>query len=543
MIINAKDYGITIGNSIGKELNSLLESLRGKKEDVEIVFESGDYYIDSEDVPINTTYITNTIGEKEWRRGEVKNHRRVAINMSELQNVKLNGNGACFHLRGVMTNVVIEKSSNITISNLQIDTVSPNLHEVKVTRVSSHSFDFHIDEDSTIEKKGNQYYFVGKDYEYSLYDSRRWSWWTAFVEEDTPNKVVRHAHPLAASIGLKRLGEREFRAYTILKPSAKVGNRYYLFDVRRKDVGIFIDRSSNITLDSVEQNFNYSLAIVAQNSENLYFKSLRLAPNKDKDFKMCSIADFVHLCMCRGEIVVRDSEFIGAGDDTLNVHGIHFKVTAVKDKSIVVKFMHSQTYGFNPFRVGDSINYIDIKTLLPHGGATITDVKMLSDYEIELMLDNMVGASTNYVIEDVSANPSLLFENNYTTRIITRGILVTTRKAKIINNVFDSCSMHSILFSDDAKNWYESGYVDDVLIEGNTFRYTPMYNICIMPENSEHQGSVHGKFVVRNNKFEAKENGGIYVKSTKYLELDGNSHIAPNIRIDEKNVEKIINND
>ena len=79
---------------------------------------------------------------------------------------------------------------------------------------------------------------------------------------------------------------------------------------------------------------------------------------------MVSVADFIQLSMCHGDINVTDSYFAGAGDDCLDVHGIHFKVTDKTDNKLKLTFMHSQTHGFNPLRVGDTLTQIDKDSLL-----------------------------------------------------------------------------------------------------------------------------------------------------------------------------------
>lgn len=69
--------------------------------------------------------------------------------------------------------------------------------------------------------------------------------------------------------------------------------------------------------------------------------------------------------------------------------------------------------------------------------------------------------------------------------------MTTRRKVVIEDNVFYRTGMQAILIADDAKSWYESGPVRDVLIKGNRFEecgYNSApdnYPIAIVPENSE----------------------------------------------------------
>ena len=238
--------------------------------------------------------------------------------------------------------------------------------------------------------------------------------------------------------------------------------------------------------------WTYSLALVAQDSENITADRIDFSPGEGSARKLASAADFIQICMCRGRIVVKDSYFDGAGDDCLNVHGIHFKITKKQENTITVRFMHPQSHGFNPLRVGDTIAFINPETLLEEGKTVIEKSELLNEYEIRLSVNNAEMASVGSVIEDISACPDLDFVNNMMTRIITRGLLITTRgKVNVSGNRFVSTTMSGILLSDDAKSWYESGMCCDVTIENNTFDYCGETPILIKPENSRHAGAVH----------------------------------------------------
>lgn len=263
----------------------------------------------------------------------------------------------------------------------------------------------------------------------------------------------------------------------------------------------------NLTLRGIKQRFNYSLALVAQDCENVNVEKVDFSPEEGGARLMASVADFMQICMCRGDVNITDSFYQGAGDDCLNVHGIHFKIESIEKTAqggeLKVKFMHPQSHGFNPLRVGDDIEYIDTKSMLSKGKAKILSSSLLDEYTISLSVDSLNGGEKGMVIEDVTACPNLYFAGNELTRIITRGLLITTRgKVVVKNNIFADTQMSSILFSDDAKSWYESGMVCDAVIQGNKFLTCGSgKNIWILPENSVHEGAVHGDFLIEDNIF------------------------------------------
>ena len=132
------------------------------------------------------------------------------------------------------------------------------------------------------------------------------------------------------------------------------------------------------------------------------------------------------------------------------------------------------------------------------------------------------------MIEDKSAVPNVEFSRNFMTRIITRGVLLTVGgKAVIADNDFDNTSMHSILISDDARSWYESGNVTDVEIRGNRFGRCVGYTVQVLPENRVHGGAVHRNIRVTDNRIESGDQGGFYFKSAGGVVLRNNRSAAP----------------
>ena len=140
----------------------------------------------------------------------------------------------------------------------------------------------------------------------------------------------------------------------------------------------------------------------------------------------------------------------------------------------------------------------------------------------------MSQAVVGDVIEDKSAVPDVEFSRNFMSRIITRGVLMTSGgKVRINDNNFDNTTMHSILISDDAKNWYESGNVNDVEIARNRFGRVVGYNVQVMPENTVHNGAVHKNIYIHDNIIESGDEGGFYFKSADGVRLENNKSGKP----------------
>lgn len=527
--IYAADFGICPDRDVTKELTALMAHLKTIDGEKTVILEKGTYFIDSAKCEEPMLTITNTVGDDEFSDGETPHRSRVPLYMNGLNDLTFDAGGSLFLIDGKVTNIALENCKNITLKNLEIRHKHPDMHEFRVVGKRLFSVDFAFDRDTLYEFDGGKGYFYGKDYRYGIDKGARTVGWIGLIREKTPDKIQRVQHPLFAALGMEDLGNGRIRVRYPNTSRFKIGDRFYFYDVRRQFAGIFVNRCENVTLQNIAQRFNYSLALVAQDTENLTAENLDFAPEEGSARKIASAADFIQLCMCRGKMTVKNCNFDGAGDDLLNVHGIHFKITEQNGDDLTVRFMHPQSHGFNPLRVGDTLAYINPETLLEEGQAEILSSELLNEYEIRLTVRNTTGAKVGHVIEDVSACPSLDFIGNTSTRIITRGLLITTRgKVVIADNHFVSTTMSGILLSDDAKSWYESGMCRDVTVRDNVFDDCGGTPILIKPENSRYAGSVHRNITIIGNTFKKYDGVAISAEATDGIRVRGN-HFADEV--------------
>lgn len=491
-------YLIKPNNFTTDELVKLLVSISCDEEEKNIEFENGEYHIDVDELLQLNLYITNTVGDDEYSKDEIPHWNRAPIYLNHLKNITLNGNGARIVIHGNSSNVIIQNCENVTVKNLTITTENPQIQTLKVIKKG----DFYVDYKCQGE--------TGKN-----------PWCAIHFPVDKPQFCQRIQSPLHKLFKVKKTSENTIRAYMFSAKKFNVGDEYYIYNPRRDFVGIFVENSKNITLENVHQHFNYSLAFVAQNTEDITLDNVDFTPEKDR--KVCSLADFVQLCMCRGKITIKNSRFCGAGDDCMNVHGFHFKIVEKQENQIIIRFMHSQSHGFNAFNIDDEIAFISPQTLLEKGRARVINSKLLNEYDIQLTLDNAENVKTGEFVENVTACPDVDFINNKIEHIVTRGLLITTRgKVNIENNHFGSMGMSGILLSDDADNWFESGMCLDVTIKNNTFDYCGENGVLIKPENTEYQGAVHRNINIVGNTFKKCEKVCFDIKDSENIKIQNN---------------------
>lgn len=522
-IIQAADFGIVPNTEIAEQLVRLFAHVKATDGEKTVLFSAGTYRIDSKKCEQKMLYITNTVGDAEFRKGETPHQNAVPFYLEGISDLVVDGGGAVFTVDGKVTNIAVENCKNITFQNMEIRHSHPDMHEMRVAEKGLFHTDYVLDRDTQYTVENGKLYFCGHDYRVRADYNAAKAWWIGLIREETPDKVKRVRHPLFGAVKYKDLSGGKVRAYYIKPSRYQVGDCLYVYDVRRQFAGIFVNRTENFVLKNVKQRFNYSLALVAQDCENLTVDSVEFAPEKGSARKLASVADFMQICMCRGKVRVADSYFDGAGDDCLNVHGHHFKIKQKEGNTLTVRFMHPQSHGFNPLRVGDDVAFIDPETLLEVGRTRIEASELLGEYEIRLQVQNAEKAAVGMSVEDISACPDLEFCNNKMTRIITRGLLITTRgKVEICDNYFVSTTMSGVLLSDDAKSWYESGMCCDVTVQKNTFDYSGGTPILIWPENRRHAGAVHKNVKILGNTFKSYSGVCIKAKSTDGLLIQDN---------------------
>lgn len=534
-IINAEDRGIYPDGDITEKLCLLIEALKNTSGEKTVIFRQGTYFIDSEKCKKHMLYITNTVGDDEFSDAETPHLNAVPFYFNGIDRLVLDGNNSIFIISGKVTNIALENCSDITLKNLEIRHSHPDMHELKVIQKGLFCVEFAIDSDSIYYVKNSKLYFKGVDYTCAADENALNAHWIGLIRSKTPDMLKRVSHPLIGCTGISDLKNGRISVKYLNTSRFKTGDCFYLFDVRRQFAGIFVNKCKNIKLDNIKQRFNYSLALVAQDSENISLVNSEFAPEKNAPRKMASVADFIQICMCRGDVFIDGNKFDGAGDDCLNVHGIHFKITEKNENRITVRFMHKQSHGFNPLHPGDTIAFINPKTLLETAQAKIKKSELIGEYEIRLTLDSAEQAIIGEVIEDISACPNVTFSNNLLNRIITRGLLLTTRgKVLVQNNRFISTSMSSILLSDDAKSWYESGMCRDVTVRNNIIEYCGQTPILIKPENKVHISAVHKNIRIIGNTFKRYKGYAIKAKSADTVEIKSNSFNSNKI-IKQKN--------
>lgn len=494
------------------------------------------YHVYRESATPKLRYISNTTSVEE----NSDNTKYIALYFKDAVNVALNGNGAKIVTHGELTTFALEQCSGVTLKNFTLDAADPSVPELTILEYDGNRVRAKVTAPSRYEIAADStFYWVGEG----------WRFTEGLAQAYFPDKKItwRYDNPIRRGSKAVEVEPGLVDFYIDGWHPFRVGEIYQMRHTIRNQVCGFINESSDVTLEGLNLQFVGNFGIVSQNSKDITVENCRMAPDAASGRTCAGFADFLQFSGCRGHIEVDNSYFSGAHDDAINVHGTHLRIVEQPTaNSLRVRYMHNQSWGFNSFYAGDSIEVVDVHTLKGRYAGRIVESKQLDNYEWVITLDKKVEAldlEGGMAVENVSATPSLTVKNNYFTLVPTRGILVTTRRKVVIaDNVFDKIPMPAIHISNDARGWYESGPVKDVTISGNKFIECGSPVVSIQPEIDRDAGAVHSGIRIIGNEFMMREGVAVGASGSADVVVKGNkitgTHEAKPILINGKYFDK-----
>lgn len=512
--IYLRDFGIEANSAYDAvpALKSAIDFASSLNGNCEIILDEGVYNAYLPELSSLDIHISNTIAEGiDHKKGECNSiTRSTPFLLDGLSNIVINGNGSLIKSHGKMTQIILKDCENITFKNIAFDYVNPTVTEMTVIAVGENYLDCKVSEANKYKIVGNKLVWYGENFEFStgisqLFDAKTGLTWryqspledsNAYYEELSAGIIRLYFNP-------DKNGNNPY--------GAKLGYVFQMRDPTRDECGVIVSGCKNTFFINTTMHFMSGIGFIVQNSDGVYLNAFNVYPSLNRTAS-CA-ADFMHFSGCRGKIVIENGYYLGAHDDAINVHGTHLKITDVdrNEKTVKIRFMHSQTYGIGGFNVVDEIAAINPDTLIESASAVVQEVTELNPYELVLRLDSTDGFDTELMVENISATAEVLIRNNHFERIPTRGILVTTRKPVLIeNNVFDKVKGCAVLIADDARSWFESGCVRDVTIKNNVYKASLNRFVIVAPECVDtFAGFVHSGIKIIGNVIELKSSNEV----------------------------------
>ncbi|MEY8588615.1 right-handed parallel beta-helix repeat-containing protein [Phocaeicola sartorii] len=506
-------------------------------EKVILRFPEGRYEFHEKGAAVREYYISNH---------DQTNPKKVGIALEDMKNLTLDGQGSEFVFHGRMLPVSLLRSENCLLKNFSIDFENPHIAQVKIVENDPQDgivfepapwVDYRIAKDSIFEAYGEGW-------------TMRHSWGIAF-DGDTKHLVYN-----TSDIGCPTKGASEVAPHRIHAPGWKdarlvPGTVVAMRGWGRPTPGIFLSHDVNTTIENVKVHYAEGMGLLAQLCENITLEKFGVCLKGDADPRYFTTqADATHFSGCKGKIVSCNGLYEGMMDDAINVHGTYLKVVKrVDDRTLVGRYMHGQSWGFEWGCPGDEVQFIRSNTMELVGKQNkITSIRPYDKEQTEGAreflitfqepVDQVINEQSGFGIENLTWTPEVLFSGNVIRNNRARGSLFSTpRKTIVENNLFDHTSGAAILLCGDCNGWFETGACRHVIIRKNRFvnALTNLFQftnavISIYPEIPDlkgqqqyFHGGPEGGIVIEDNEFETFDAPILYAKSVDGLVFRNNT--------------------
>lgn len=506
-------------------------------EKVILRFPEGRYEFHEKGAAVREYYISNH---------DQTNPKKVGIALEDMKNLTLDGQGSEFVFHGRMLPVSLLRSENCLLKNFSIDFENPHIAQVKIVENDPQDgivfepapwVDYRIAKDSIFEAYGEGW-------------TMRHSWGIAF-DGDTKHLVYN-----TSDIGCPKKGASEVAPRRIHAPGWKdarlvPGTVVAMRGWGRPTPGIFLSHDVNTTIENVKVHYAEGMGLLAQLCENITLEKFGVCLKGDADPRYFTTqADATHFSGCKGKIVSCNGLYEGMMDDAINVHGTYLKVVKrVDDRTLVGRYMHGQSWGFEWGCPGDEVQFIRSNTMELVGKQNkIISIRPYDKEQTEGAreflitfqepVDQVINEQSGFGIENLTWTPEVLFSGNVIRNNRARGSLFSTpRKTIVENNLFDHTSGAAILLCGDCNGWFETGACRHVIIRKNRFvnALTNLFQftnavISIYPEIPDlkgqqqyFHGGPEGGIVIEDNEFETFDAPILYAKSVDGLVFRNNT--------------------
>ncbi len=433
--------------------------------EIKLVFEKGIYRFMPDYALDKYCFITN----------HENGFKKIIFPFQKFQSVEIEGNGAQLIFHGQVLPLLFEECANVTMNNLSIDWDIPFTFQGEVIAVneqegwrdikpakSGFSWEVKNGRLTFPNVDGYSYSDVGsslafnpktKDVAHGAYDM-----------SSRPTKVEERAN------GILRFHEK-------LKHYPEVGmvlNSKGLKGENRYAPAVHVNASQNIKMDSVIVHHALGMGFLMEKSETAILSNCGVYVQEGSERVVSIIADATHFCNCKGDIVVENCRFESMLDDGTNVHGTYVEVDELIDEyTLRYGLEHFQQLGFDFANAGDEMWFIHQPDPSRKSVNVVEQVETINDKYTILRFKNKLPANLKKgdILENKTWNPTFVMRGCTIQHHRARNIVIKTPKKIVIENNKLSSMMSSILFRGETFYWYESGAVEDVLIQNNEFKY------------------------------------------------------------------------
>ena len=466
----------------------------------------------------------------------------VFLPIRNVTDMTMRGDGAVFVFHGSGVGLTLMDTRRVTVRGIAFDWARPAFTEAKVAEVDGGNVVLRPDQEHfPLAVEGGRLIAVGEG----------WRNHVPIIEAfdgDTLDPVLGISYMGGATAlagGTIRLDARKAlrRAFRPLR----AGDIALIRSPFRPSPGVSLYRAHDTILEDCTIHGGDGMGLVAQRCENVTVRGSGKASDRTAGafaregggYATALQADATHFSNCKGLVLVENCLFEATVDDAINVHSTCLRIESVpKPDTLVCRYMHKQSTGFEVFLPGERLRFIKAETLEPGAETVVKDAAITDPLHVTLTLDAPVpqGYAPGDAVENADWQPAVVFRNNIARKICARAVLLTTPgKTVVEGNIFEKVSSQVIQLEGDASGWYESGACRDVTIRNNVFRNCAFMRgegiIQIRPNLKDLKSQkerYHRNIVIERNRFETPRIPLLRACSVSNLVWRGNEVIYNN---------------
>lgn len=454
-IIHMSDFGLSAsdnGNAVEK-IGEALEYGKSLGKPFEIQFEKGEYFLD--------------LGDPAGTESSLRNY---VFLFDDLSDVTVDGGGSEFIFKGIAGFARIVRCKNIELRNFSIDWKRPYITQAVVRDCGNDWMDLEIDKEQYPYRiTGKKVRYICGDGEYGVAEGTYCNYFTP-DGRILPGSQDNYWMEKLLKSPAEEISDGVIRFHGKIDIPAPKGTILTIYNVRYRTPWATAVDSKDITIKDITVYHTVGCGIVATITENITIDNLDYIPRKDKGRVFSGVADAVHLTNCSGQIILRNCDMNGQGDDALNIHGRYCKVQSVTPDGKTFRF--STSHGILLLKPGEKVWFLNDSDMQRSRKYTVKTARALNPSLFEVTLTDApeLRDGKQWFIESASSCPDVLIENNvFGNGNRARGILLTSPGKMVVrNNTFLSAGT-AILVEGDLTYWYESGGVRDLTITDNVF--------------------------------------------------------------------------
>ncbi|MFI3290043.1 MAG: right-handed parallel beta-helix repeat-containing protein [Rikenellaceae bacterium] len=456
---------INISPSEGDMTLKIREAIdSAESDDIKIILEKGNYFCRPEYAFEKYCAVTN----------HGNGSKKILFPMIGYKSVEIVGNGAYFTFHGQMMPFLFEDCESVKVSGVTVNWDIPFTFLGEVIAVNPQEGWRELKprcDGFSWELKGDKINFPNIDgFNYTCLGS------TLPFDKETKRVVAGAIDTYSNPTRVEKLPNGNLRFYEKSRYYPPIGSLLSSKGDRDHDryaPAFEVKACKNIELSEITIHHALGMGFLFEKSENITLRDSKIVLEEGSQRVISSTADATHFANCKGDILIEGCRFENMLDDGTNVHGTYVVVDEVIDpKTVRVELKHFEQLGFVFTEAGDEMWFVRYPdpTRLDQVNIVARATILNERYtEIEFVENLPEGLQEGDLLENKTWNPTFTMRGCTIQNHRARNIVLKTPLKTVIEGNYFSGMMSSVLFRGESHFWYESGAVEDVLIQNNTF--------------------------------------------------------------------------